>query len=800
MSASERLEPGDAVRIRNQRWVVERQIVYGSSSTLDVRGGDRSNTGQTARFLLPFEPIERTPVVRTPRVVRPAEWRVLARATLASATPRIDSLRTARTGRFDLMPYQLEPALAVTRGIGCRVLIADEVGLGKTVQAGLIVAELLVRQPDGRAIVVCPAGLRSQWQQELRSRFGLAATLLDASGLAAAVGELDPTANPWSACRLIVTSIDFIKRPEVLRALEGLVWDAVVLDEAHNLSMRSDRATAAAALAWRARTLVLLSATPHSGDAAGFARLCSLGDNNGRSPLLLFRRTREDAGVAVRRRTQWLHVRPTPAESKMLTALADYARCVWNTESAADAARLAMTVLLRRASSSAASLARSIERRLISIADAPIRGVEQLSLPFVDASAADEEPALAIAAPGLPDVDEERRQLEQLLSLARLAAVRESKLAALTRWVSRVREPLLVFTEYRDTLAHLRETVFGRAFPDAAVVELHGGLTRTERQDAETNFVSGHARVLLATDAASEGLNLHRRCRCVINLEIPWSPVRLEQRIGRVDRIGQTRCVHAVNLVAAGTHEVTTVRRLVERGQRASTVLRAAASSDMVMARTILTGLDTPPEDRPLTVPGVTQRPELSALASCEAGWIATARRLQTGGFHASRRPFVSMLTRSTTRLLWIAEVSACGADDVPVWTALVGMEMAAARHARTSTAVRSSLGAVERHLEDARPELSEAAANGADALQRFVTVNAEREHAICAAIRVRHARIAADLLQPGLFDRRAERRATAQSHVLEEAIARCQHRLDELARAADLRIGPPVLRFAVFG
>src|SRR5207237_3119193 len=143
-------------------------------------------------------------------------------------------------------------------------------------QAGLIVRELLTRQPDGRALVVCPAGLRAQWQHELRSRFELSATLLDASGVATAAAEFDSTANPWSACRLIVTSIDFIKRPEVMRAVEGLVWDAVILDEAHNLSTRSDRATAAAALAWRARTLVLLSATPHSGDAAAFARLCAL--------------------------------------------------------------------------------------------------------------------------------------------------------------------------------------------------------------------------------------------------------------------------------------------------------------------------------------------------------------------------------------------------------------------------------------------------------------------------------------------------------------------------------------------
>ena len=106
--------------------------------------------------------------------------------------------------------------------MGCRVLIADDVGLGKTVQAGVIIAELLERQPEGHALVVCPAGLRSQWQEELQSRFGLAATLLDAAGLAQVAADFDATANPWSACRLIITSIDFIKRPEVMLAVEGM--------------------------------------------------------------------------------------------------------------------------------------------------------------------------------------------------------------------------------------------------------------------------------------------------------------------------------------------------------------------------------------------------------------------------------------------------------------------------------------------------------------------------------------------------------------------------------------------------
>jgi superfamily II DNA or RNA helicase len=793
---SDRLHPGDAVRIRGEQWVVHRQTIHGHVATLDVRGGERGNAGRTARFLLPFEPVERVIPVRAPKVVRPARWRVLARSALASATPRIDSLRTARASRFDVMPYQLEPALAVTGGLGCRMLIADDVGLGKTVQAGLIVAELLERQPDGHALVICPAGLRSQWQEELRSRFGLAATLLDANGLAQVAADFDAAANPWSACRLIITSIDFIKRPEVMRAVEGMVWDAVVLDEAHNLASRSDRATAAAALAWRARTLVLLSATPHSGDAAAFNRLCSLGDSGGRFPLVFFRRTRADTDMPANRRTRWLEVRPSAAEARMLTALVDYARSVWTVTATADAARLAMTVLLRRASSSPASLARSLERRLASLADSSwATPLEQLGLPFTDPSAGDDEPTLIVGAPGLPDVPEERTRLEHLISLARLAASQESKIAAIARWLSRVHEPVLVFTEYRDTLTHLHETLSQGGLSDEAVVELHGGMTRAERRAAEASFVKGPARVLLATDAASEGLNLHQRCRCVINLEIPWSPVRLEQRIGRVDRIGQARRVHALNLVAAGTHEITIVGRVQERQQRATKALSAAAMSDFATAALILTGAVETQEQSAVVFPAPTRRPDLADRTGREAEWITTARRIGTAHVDSMRRPFVAVLTRAPRRLLWVAEVSTCGEDDLPVWTTMVGMDVV------VSGAARSDIRSMVRDVGDCADRmdvgLQRPIVEAIGALRESVSLSTVRERAICAGIRMRHARIAAELLQPGLFDRRAERRAAAQSSVFEEALAQCQSRIDDFARLAEPQAGPPVIRFA---
>jgi len=153
--------------------------------------------------------------------------------------------------------------------------------------------------------------------------------------------------------------------------------------------------------------------------------------------------------------------------------------------------------------------------------------------------------------------------LSALADRAAFAEAHDSKRRALGRILDRVREPVIVFTEYRDTLEALRAD----AGEDAVV--LHGGMDRFERTAAVSRFTSGGARVLLATDAAGEGLNLQPRCRLVINLELPWNPMRLEQRIGRVDRIGQPRTVHAVNLLASGTAESEVLVRLAARLDRA---------------------------------------------------------------------------------------------------------------------------------------------------------------------------------------------------------------------------------------
>ena len=743
-----------------------------------------------------------------PRLVRPGRWRHVARRVLADATPSLASLRSAARADLRLIPFQLEPALALARGDCCRFLIADAVGLGKTVQGGLMVAELLERQPDARALVISPAALRDQWGDELRSRFRIDAEVLDAAGVARLTARVPAGVNPWSVQSVVITSIDYIKRPEVMRSLEPLIWDLVVFDEAHHLAGRSDRAAAAAAIGSRARALVLLTATPHSGDDEAFGRLCNVGNLSGAYPLLVFRRTRTDADIAASRRTTLLRVRPTRAEAAMHTALMAYARLAWNQPAgggASSGARLAMSVLTRRACSSAESLARSIERRIALLADAGPGLAAQFDLPFADVSVDDEEPETSLRSPGLGDAGEELARLRHLLGLARVAAGAESKLTILRRLISRTTEPAIIFTEYRDTLRRV-----AAALEDIDAVQLHGGLTSRERADALRRFTAGGARLLLATDAASEGLNLHHRCRLVINLELPWTPLRLEQRAGRVDRIGQIRTVHAIHLVAAGTCEESTLERLARRINhvRDAIGLWGPLPDERRVAESALGNQPLPTIDAtgPVPINGIVPV-DLRREACTEAERLAQARRwLDAGGeAHMESRAVVARLRcRSRTgvrrQCFWAFRLTVTNATGQVVWESLVPVaaSLAGAREPGRID-VRSVLNTHHPTLEHViRGAHAVRLRELRDALRQPLHVKMRRERDLVAAMRDRHARLSAGLVQGALFDRRHERLAAAQAALFDQALSRSALRLDGLAASEDLRADAPHLVFGV--
>jgi SNF2 family DNA or RNA helicase len=558
-TATRNVRPGQYVRARGARWRVVDVRAYDACQLVTLRGLGPPHQGIQRRLLTPFDtlaPIER---IARPRIVKRTRWRRACRALLAANTPP-GGLRAALHARIDLLPHQLEPALAILRGFGSRALLADEVGLGKTIQAGLVAAELLIRAHVDRLLVVVPAGLRDQWIHELRDRFCIEATSADAVTLRQMTAAFRVGINPWSMLGAAVASIDYLKRSEVLPAAAACRWDLVIVDEAHGVAGDSDRQAAVQSIAARAPYVLLLTATPHSGDRRSFAALCALGELDA-DPLLIFRRTRAQVRIGSPRRVTALHVRIRAGERRMHVLLQQYSAAIRAELGERRHAWLALAVLHKRAFSSAASLALSLERRLATLSDPENREL-QLGLPLDDPSgdltSADAPPAWP-AELRLKDPRRERDLLAALVSAAQRAAAAESKIAALHRLLRRTHESAVVFTEYRDTLEHVSRRLALR------FVMLHGGLSAAERAAALATFTQTPGTVLLATDAAGEGLNLHHTCRLVINLELPWNPMRLEQRIGRVDRIGQSRTVHAVHLIARGTGESRILSRLHQR-------------------------------------------------------------------------------------------------------------------------------------------------------------------------------------------------------------------------------------------
>ncbi|HUE86667.1 MAG TPA: helicase-related protein [Vicinamibacterales bacterium] len=559
------LSAGQLVIVRDERWAVIGADRFDDVTIVGLRGAAHDNRDEIQSVITPADVIQRSPA---PSGVGQRS----RRATLAAAASALadattwDQCWTAAHARIDLHAWQMEPACAAVSG-AMRILLADEVGLGKTVQAALIVSELRARGLAERVLVVTPASIREQWACELRDRFALDPVVFDQSTLAITAATLPPDVNPWKTAPLIISSIDLVKRPEVRVALESVPFDVLVVDEAHHLSPGTDRAAVVAELADRTPWVVLATATPHGGDDGAFQFLQRLGDLGTEELRTFCRARRSGAGVSTRR-ARLLFVRPTGAERALLDATRAYARAL--TAQTSPGGQLVASVVSRRAASSAKAVHGTVTRRLALLAEqvAPER---QALLPWEEEDDADAVSDAVLASPGLRDVAHEVAWLGRLADLARAAGPHSSKVEVIRRLLRRTREQVLVFTEYRD----VAKLVVSALADLCAVAPLHGGLSARERRDIVQAFNSGRIRVVVATDAAGEGLNLQARCRLVVNMELPWTPRRLEQRIGRVDRLGQRRRVHAIHLAHDGSYEGTVIARLERRRARASSANRS---------------------------------------------------------------------------------------------------------------------------------------------------------------------------------------------------------------------------------
>ena len=506
------------------------------------------------------------------------------------------------------LPHQL---YALNRAIGqdrIRYLLADEVGLGKTIEAGLVLRELKLRGRAKRILVVAPKGLVRQWQAEMRQHFGEPLHFVDPSSLAALRQWRGDSAedNAWRMHDQVICALDSVKPLESRRGwsldqiqtynrerFEDLVsaaWDLVIIDEAHRMGGSTEqvaRYKLGAALAEASPYLLLLSATPHQGKTDQFMRLMQLLDRDAFpdegsvsrervQPFVI--RTEKRAAINAqgqplfRPRLTRLHAvawqARHAAQQQLYEAVTDYVRHGYNQALAAKQRHVGFLMILmqRLVTSSTAAIRATLEKRQ-AVLDTP-----QTQARLFDTLSPDEwadldgeaQVDLALQANGL---ELEKSEVETLLALARSteAAGTDAKAESLLELIYKLQQEegdpalkVLVFTEFVPTQAMLTDYLESRGF---TVVTLNGGMDMEARTRTLQTFAQD-ARVLISTDAGGEGLNL-QFCHVIVNFDMPWNPMRIEQRIGRVDRIGQKHVVRALNFVLEDTVEYR-VRQVLE--------------------------------------------------------------------------------------------------------------------------------------------------------------------------------------------------------------------------------------------
>jgi len=504
------------------------------------------------------------------------------------------------------LPHQLYALNRAMSRDRIRYLLADEVGLGKTIEAGLILREIKLRGMARRVLVVAPKGLVRQWQAEMRLHFGEHFRFIEASELAAfrqwrdngALSASGGDDNLWRMHDQVIVSLDSVKPIEGRRgwSLEQLAtynrerfedlisagWDLVIIDESHRLGGSTEqvaRYKLGAALAEAAPYLLLLSATPHQGKTDQFMRLMQLLDREAFPDEASIHRDRVHPFVIRTEKRAAIDAEGQPlfkprstrlqavawqdkdaAQQRLYEAVTDYVRHGYNQAMAAKQRHIGFLMILmqRLVTSSTAAIRATLEKRQ-ALLDAP-----QAQANLFEAVDPDEWAELdgqsqldiALQASGW---ERERSEVEMLLDLARETERQgtDAKAEALLELIYKLQQEendpqlkVLVFTEFVPTQAMLAEFLESRGF---SVALLNGGMDLDARTRAQQAF-SRDVRILISTDAGGEGLNL-QFCHVIVNFDMPWNPMRLEQRIGRVDRIGQPHVVRAVNFVLEDTVE-----------------------------------------------------------------------------------------------------------------------------------------------------------------------------------------------------------------------------------------------------
>lgn len=532
-----------------------------------------------------------------------------------------DPYLAVHTSAIEPLPHQISAVYQeMLPRLPLRYILADDPGAGKTIMTGLYIKELLIRGDLKRCMIVSPGTLAEQWQEELYRKFSLRFEILTNDRIESAV-----SGNVFADTDLCIVRLDKLARnDQIQEKLRVTDWDLIVCDEAHKMSATvwsgevkyTKRFQLGRLLSSITRHFLLLTATPHNGKEEDFQLFMSLIDQDRFEGVARSGNQAVDVSDVMRRlvKEDLLKFDGTPLfpermaytvnydlslkEAALYSAVTNYVQEEFNRADQLNNERkntvgFALTILQRRLASSPEAIYQSLKRRRerleSRLAEERIdKCAAEYTVPNYDDYDDDDMPSTeledteekvvdqATAAQTIAELEAEISTLKRLERMAN--DVRQSgedrkweELSQLLQdngnmfGADGMREKLIIFTEHRDTLRYLTDKIRSLLGSEESVVNIHGGMLRDERRKAEELFKQDkEVRILIATDAAGEGINL-QRAHLMVNYDLPWNPNRLEQRFGRIHRIGQTEVCHLWNLVSQETREGMVFQRLFEK-------------------------------------------------------------------------------------------------------------------------------------------------------------------------------------------------------------------------------------------
>lgn len=500
--------------------------------------------------------------------------------------------------------FQLDPLVRAINMARANLLIADDVGLGKTIEAGLVIQEMLLRHRARTVLVICPASLQQKWQDEMLEKFGLDFKIVNTDYIRQLRRDRGIHANPWTSFPRLIVSQDWLKSGEPLRLLREIIpahakyprkFDILVVDEAHNVApsgstnyaLESQRTRMIREVAPHFQHKLFLTATPHNGYTESFTSLLELLDDQRFARNILpdekqlqqtmVRRLKTDLvdsegkPLYPERKLHALEVNYTSAERsihQLLNAYCDSRESSINSDNKAIGTKFVNGLLKKRLFSSPAAFASTLEKHISTVrsdgSPKKATAIEERILrkallkaeedyaKDADYEAAQEEAVEVASKRSAPFTQEQSLLINQLREWAQRAQHQsDSKADAICGWIKKNLKPkgewnnqrVILFTEYRTTQQWMQKILTEQGYGGDQLDIIHGGMDQEERGLIKAAFQTSpkdsSVRILLATDAASEGIDLQNYCNCLIHLEIPYNPNVMEQRNGRIDRHGQ---------------------------------------------------------------------------------------------------------------------------------------------------------------------------------------------------------------------------------------------------------------------